>query len=82
MGVTWAEVSLHEVGFNLRMSKGAITLSRDYNKTGDSVYRFLYMLDIFIMVLNLLGEDTQIEIWTKEGMICLKSMETSILLSV
>lgn len=82
MGVTWAEVSLHEVGFNLRMSKGGITLSRDYNKTGDSVYRFLYMLDIFIMVLNLLGEDTQIEIWTKEGMICLKSMETSILLSV
>ena len=82
LGVTQAEISLHEVGFNLRMSKGGITVSRDYNKTGDSVFRFRYMLDIFIMSLSLLGEDTQIEIWTKEGMICLRSMETSILLSV
>lgn len=82
LGVTQAEISLHEVGFNLRMNKGGITISRDYNKTGDSVFRFRYMLDIFIMSLNLLGEDTQIEIWTKEGMICLRSTETSILLSV
>ena len=82
LGVTQAEISLHEVGFSLRMSKGGITVSRDYNKTGDSVFRFRYMLDIFIMSLSLLGEDTQIEIWTKEGMICLRSTETSILLSV
>lgn len=82
LGDVQAEISLHEVGFNLRLNKGGITLSRDYNKTGDSVFRFRYMFNIFIMALNLLGENTQIEIWIKEGMICLRSTETSILLSV
>lgn len=81
-GVGEAQIHLHKEGFHMSMSKGGITLEESYNVSGDSVFSFRYMLDIFIMCLNILGEDVDINIYTKEGLVCLESTATSILISV
>jgi hypothetical protein len=82
IGVAEAEIHLHEQGFYLKITKGGISLEESYNRTGNSVFSFRYMLDIFIMCLNILGEDTEINIYVKEGLVCLESTDTSILISV
>lgn len=82
VGIVDAEIHLHQEGFNIKVSRGGISLEETYNVTGSSVYSFRYQLDLFTMALNLLGEDTEIRIYAKEGLICLESTETSILLSV
>lgn len=82
VGVSEAEIHLHEVGFNLKVSKGGVVLEESYDVTGNSVYSFRCMLDIFTMALTLLGEESEIKVYTKEDLVCLESQDTSILLSV
>lgn len=82
IGVAEAEIHLHEVGFHLKINKGGVVLEEAYQVSGDSVFSFRCMFDIFTMAISLLGEEKTIKIYTKEDMVCLESQDTSILLSV
>lgn len=82
IGVADADIHLHQNGFNLNVTKNGISLTEDYNAEGDSVFSFRYMIDLFIMCLNILGEEEPITIKGKEDLICLENTDTSILMSV
>ena len=82
IGVADADIHLHQNGFNLNVAKNGISLTEDYNAEGDSVFSFRYMIDLFIMCLNILGDEESITIKGKEDLICLENTDTSILMSV
>lgn len=82
IGVGECTVSVSDAGLNLRIDKSGISVEKSYGIPGDSNLYFRYPLDLFIMCLNLLGEDLSVEILWKEGLVCLTNTVTSILLSV
>lgn len=82
IGVGDAEIHIHPHGFYMTIDKNGVSLAESYHAEGESVKSFRYMIDIFIMCLNILGEDEQITIKGKEGLICLENQDTSILMSV
>ena len=82
IGTGDADIHIHQAGFNISMMKNGITLEERYEANGDSVYSFRYPMDLFVMSLSLLGEETEIRVYAKEDMLCLESSDTSILMSV
>lgn len=82
IGVAEATVYLYQVGFALEIAKGGTLLKEEYNIAGDMLFSFKYMLDIFLMCLNILGENTDIKVYAKGELVCLESPDTAILLSV
>lgn len=82
IGVSECDIHIHQDGFHIKISKGGVSLEESYNAYGASVYSFKYMLDIFIMCLNLLGEENEVTIYTKGEVICLETQDTSIIMSV
>ena len=79
-----SETSIHiyQSGFALDISKSGISLHQEYGVGGESTFSFKIMLDIFAMCLNILGDDTEIQVYGKGDIICLENLETAILLSV
>lgn len=82
VGVAEADIHLHPQGFYLTLNKNGVSLSESYHVEGSSIKSFRYMIDIFIMCLNILGEDETINIKGKGDLICLENQDTSILMSV
>ena len=82
IGVCECDVQFGGSGFSIKVGKNGISLVKSYGDIENVLLYFRYPLDLFIMCLNLLGDEEQIVVLKKEGLVCLQNMETSILLSV
>lgn len=82
IGVSETSIHIYQSGFALDISKSGISLHQEYGVSGESTFSFKIMLDIFAMCLNILGDDTEIQVYGKGDIICLENLETAILLSV
>ena len=82
IGVANTEVSVYERGFKLKLTKGGVTLEESCGVSGSFKTSFVAMLDIFMMCIGLLGEESEIKVYAKEGLLCLKGQDISILVSV
>ena len=82
LGIAEAEIHLHENGFNLSLSRGNISVNEEYNTEGAHTFTFRFMFDLFVMCLNILGENKTINIFGGEGRVCMESQDTSILIRV
>lgn len=82
IGMCECELRFGGSGFSIKVEKNGISLMKSYGDMESVLLHFRYPLDLFIMCLNLLGDEEQIVVLKKEGLACLQNMETSILLSV
>lgn len=82
IGVGEAEIHIYQKGFSLNLSKNGVSLTESYGDLSAHQFSFRYMVDIFIMCLNILSEEYPVFVSGKEGLICLENQDTSILISV